>query len=155
MYVLNCVLIQQTNYNTDDLNSEAIWTAAEPSIAVVCACLPSLRPLFVRLLPSHAYRPRTIRDSVSRQDLTSSWRSDKIKSFRGSSLEKSRESSGIQGKPWPWRANQVTVFGGRELGVEDCELEDNASVVPENRIRAKTTVVLTISDRIEWQDDLF
>ena len=26
---------------------------------------------------------------------------------------------------------------------------------PRNRIRAKTTVVLTISERVDWQDDLF
>lgn len=26
---------------------------------------------------------------------------------------------------------------------------------PMNRIRAKTTVVLTISERVDWQDDLF
>ena len=26
---------------------------------------------------------------------------------------------------------------------------------PVNRIRAKTTVVLTISERVDWQDDLF
>ncbi|KAL8745541.1 MAG: hypothetical protein Q9190_002332 [Brigantiaea leucoxantha] len=101
------------------------------------------------------YSRPDVGSSLSRQDLSSSWRSDKIKSVRVSSLEKSREFSEVQGRPWPWRTNQVTVFAGRELGADDCELEDNASIVPENRIRAKTTVVLTISDRIEWQDDLF
>lgn len=33
--------------------------------------------------------------------------------------------------------------------------EELEQETPMNRIRAKTTVVLTVSDRVEWQDDLF
>ena len=33
--------------------------------------------------------------------------------------------------------------------------EEPEQHTPMNRIRAKTTVVLTISERVEWQDDLF
>ena len=41
---------------------------------------------------------------------------------------------------------------------EEIELGGNDEVgspTPMNRIRAKTTVVLTISERVDWQDDLF
>lgn len=33
--------------------------------------------------------------------------------------------------------------------------EEDEAETPINRIRAKTTVVLTISDRVDWRDDLF
>ncbi|KAL8636285.1 MAG: hypothetical protein Q9228_006308, partial [Teloschistes exilis] len=36
----------------------ATWSAAEPSVAVVSACLPSLRPLFVRIVWGGNHRPK-------------------------------------------------------------------------------------------------
>ena len=33
--------------------------------------------------------------------------------------------------------------------------EETGSPTPMNRIRVQTTVVLTISERVEWKDDLF
>ena len=33
--------------------------------------------------------------------------------------------------------------------------EELEQETPMNPIRAKTTVVLTVSERVEWQDDLF
>ena len=56
------------------------------------------------------------------------------------------------------------MYGGKrgnrrgEVDEEEIELGGNDEVgspTPMNRIRAKTTVVLTISERVDWQDDLF
>lgn len=60
--------------------------------------------------------------------------------------------------------HKTDVYGGKrgnrrgEVNEEEIELGDNeeaGSPTPMNRIRAKTTVVLTISERVDWQDDLF
>lgn len=56
------------------------------------------------------------------------------------------------------------MYGGKrgkrrgKVDEEEIELggnEEAGSPTPVNRIRAQTTVVLTISERVEWQDDLF
>ena len=55
----------------------------------------------------------------------------------------------------------MAVYGGKSAqgtGDENLELgsprgEDLET--PMNRIRAKTTVVLTVSQRVDWQKDLF
>lgn len=57
----------------------------------------------------------------------------------------------------PWRHN-VEVRGGQRSvrgSEEEFELGSREGETPVNRIRAKTTVVLTISERVDWQDDLF
>ena len=57
--------------------------------------------------------------------------------------------------------NNVAVYGGKGAqGTEEEVLELSSPSVeevepPMNRIRAETTVVLTISERMDWQDDLF
>lgn len=64
------------------------------------------------------------------------------------------------GTPGSW-SNNVAVFGGKGVHGDAEEILELASpqeeevVTPSNRIRAKTTVVLTISERVDWQDDLF
>lgn len=57
-------------------------------------------------------------------------------------------------------SNGVTIYGGKGMEENIVELgspheEELEQETPMNRIRAKTTVVLTVSDRVEWQDDLF
>ncbi|KAL8932038.1 MAG: hypothetical protein Q9211_006563, partial [Gyalolechia sp. 1 TL-2023] len=128
----------------------ACWTAAEPSIAVVSACIPSLRPLFARLLSGKVQRPK---HSASHRHSLTSWRSAKKQVRNGSAQGtfnrlnefSSHDDGGAQG---PWKSNSVAVFGGlkgkRGSGSkrEDLELEDHGSEteVPLGRIRAKTEV---------------
>ncbi|KAL8767385.1 MAG: hypothetical protein Q9209_006075 [Squamulea sp. 1 TL-2023] len=125
----------------------ATWTAAEPSIAVVSACLPSLRPLFVRLVWGGAHclksTPPPPRSVPSRRS----------KSVGGGGTQGSfnrLQELSSDGARSPWRQNSVAVFGGK--GDEEYGDTDE---VPWNRIRAKTEVVLTISERVDWRDDLF
>lgn len=53
----------------------------------------------------------------------------------------------------------MAIFGGKEAhGTEEDAMElasPNEPDTPVNRIRAKTTVVLTFSEKVDWQDDLF
>lgn len=126
----------------------AVWTAAEPSTAVISACLPSLRPLFVRVVWGGTHRPKPTYHS----SFTSSWRSKKEQSSNSfNRLPDSTDKS--HGSPH-W-TNAVAVHGGREVGSDEYELGSQEGETPLNRIRAKTTVVLTISERVDWKDDLF
>ena len=55
----------------------------------------------------------------------------------------------------------MAVYGGKgakETEEETLELSgrrEEEVETPMNRIRARTTVVLTISERIDWQDNVF
>ena len=56
--------------------------------------------------------------------------------------------------------NNVAVYGGKSAQgnrEESLELESPREELetPMNRIRAKTTIVLTVSQRVDWQKDLF
>lgn len=59
----------------------------------------------------------------------------------------------------PDASNNVSVFGGKGGMVEEAlEMdgrEGEEEVTPKNRIRAKTTVTVVVSERVEWLDDLF
>lgn len=57
-------------------------------------------------------------------------------------------------------SNTVAIYGGKapsEMKEDIVELSSPYEEVetPINRIRAKTTVVLEVSKRVDWQDDLF
>lgn len=134
----------------------AIWSAAEPSIAVVCACLPSLRPLFVHLIWKNSKAA-----PASKHRSISSWRSPKTGpgSTQGSFNRLQEFYSTDEGAKWAWRNNSVTVLGGRPRrggsAGHDAEEGDSEQDVPLGRIRAKTQVVVSISERVDWRDDLF
>ena len=54
----------------------------------------------------------------------------------------------------------MAVYAGRRSQGTDEDIMGSGSAqevidTPSNRIRAITTVVLTVSERIEWRDDLF
>ena len=131
----------------------AIWTSAEPSIAVICACLPSLRPLFVRVIWGGTYRrkPATLPSSKSR------YASNSLRHVDDSSYNRLQDPDLLS--TVPWLKHNVKVYGGRRQGdAESDEVELGGAApleTPMNRIRMNTTVVLTISDRVDFQDDLF
>ncbi|KAM0794797.1 hypothetical protein BDR22DRAFT_670235 [Usnea florida] len=138
--------------------SFAIWSAADPAVTVVSACLPSLRPLFV-----HISRARTHRSHLPP---TSRHGGPSLrKSYGDGSFNRLQERSLPSGHAdSPWTNHDVAVYGGRQPGdaaSDEIELgggggeDETRFETPVNRIRAKTTVVLTISDRVDYQDDLF
>ena len=104
--------------------------------------------------------PQSI-SKLSAKMLASSWREgsggiDKEESFDRLRQDE-RTNLGM------WGTNSVTVCGGRDVsreehelgGVQDMEETNSQHHTPKNRIRADTTVVLTISERVEWRNDLF
>ncbi|KAL8687901.1 MAG: hypothetical protein Q9224_005020 [Gallowayella concinna] len=132
----------------------ATWSAAEPSISVVSACLPSLRPLFVRLVWGSTHAPKPSPPPPHTRSLPS-WSRSKSVGASGTQGSFNRlqelESDGSRST---WRQNSVAVIGGKtQKGFE--EEEEGMEDVPWNRIRAKTHVVVSISERVDWQDDLF
>ncbi|KAL8662916.1 MAG: hypothetical protein Q9202_004338 [Teloschistes flavicans] len=150
MLLIPCFL----HVRTGNYVPAATWSAAEPSVAVVSACLPSLRPLFVRVVWGGSHRPKPP-PSTHRSRSVPSWRRNDSKTGNEGSFNRLQEVSGDGGPRSPWRTNSVTVFGGKDKGDEEIELTGIDHEVPLNRIRAKTEVVLTISERVDWRDDLF
>ena len=83
------------------------------------------------------------------------WRSGRKTDDR--SFNRLPDSGNIKIGSW---TNNVAVYGGKSAqgtGEESLELESPREELetPMNRIRAKTTVVLTVSQRVDWQKDLF
>ena len=162
--VTRLILVSQF-HGTDETYSSVsgiIWTAAEPSIAVVSACIPSLRPLFVRVVWGGTHRPEP---SFPETYPTSSWRSS-TKSLPERSFDRLQDNSTpkiYSGNGNRWN-HKTDVYSGKkgkrkgEVNEEEIELggnEDAGSPTPINRIKAQTTVVMKISERVDWQDDLF
>ncbi|KAL8994842.1 MAG: hypothetical protein Q9188_006953 [Gyalolechia gomerana] len=124
-----------------------IWAETEPSVAVICACLPSLRPLFAITSRSLAHRsPRKL--SLSKNSSGSGkWLNGKgIKGGNNehddfSRLQETEESGGL--------GNDVAVIGGVEG--KGIEMGD----VPARGIKVETEVVLISSERLDYKDRLF
>jgi len=138
-----------------------LWTAAEPSIAVVSACLPSLRPLFVRLVWGSAQRPKATAPSYPNNNgnhlPSANWRNGSRVHDRSFSRLPDDSSDVYRARK---KKSEITVSGcregrGKEDDLELGRMKEEEPETPVGRIRAKTTVILTISERVEWQDDLF
>ncbi|KAL8941753.1 MAG: hypothetical protein Q9211_001682 [Gyalolechia sp. 1 TL-2023] len=135
-----------TDLTWDYING-GIWTETEPSVAVMCACLPSLRPLFAITSRSLAHlSPRNLLLSKN-SSVSGKW--IRSKGIRGanndqddfSRLAEMGESGGL--------GNDVAVIGGLERkGIELGE-------VPEVGIKVETEVVLVRSERLDYKDKLF
>ncbi len=115
---------------------------------MVSACIPSLRPLFVRVVWGGTHRPKPAYHS----SFTSSWRSKQDGSSNDFNRLQDLDDKHHGTPPW---TNNVAVHGRREVGSDEYDLENSQGETPLNRIRAKTTIVLTISERVDWKDDLF
>ncbi|CAL8579308.1 hypothetical protein XPA_005058 [Xanthoria parietina] len=131
-----------------------IWSALEPSMAVICACIPSLRPLFS--LASRSLRNSNIPSFTTPRIVGSgkygSSSSSKRRTWPGSS-SRGKTSDGMfsvledggtdDTKPL---GHDVSVHGGGE-GEEGVEL-------PPRGIQVKTEVEVT-TDKLEYRDRLY
>ena len=134
--------------------SLALWTAAESSITVVISCLPSLRPLFARVIWARTHNAK-IRPESSHINLASSWKNGKGQdSYDGGFNRLPEASSGSWG--WPNRM-AVTVHGGSRAEDEECEGDGGHSPqhTAHKGIMVKTTVVQEIHERLNYHDGLF
>ena len=114
-----------------------------------------MRPLIVRIIWGEVRvpSPGEGRYFSSSESKTSKWRSgSKVHDGSFCRLPESGQAT--------W-SNDVAVYGGRRIHGAEEEVVELSSPreeevdTPINRIRAKTTVTLTISERVDWKDRLF
>ncbi|KAL9047561.1 MAG: hypothetical protein Q9206_006665 [Seirophora lacunosa] len=120
-----------------------IWTVAEPSVAVICACLPSLRPLFPTAYSAMYRIPRKLPGSHS--SASGKWIKGRGSKGNKNGEEFSRLDEWVdQSRPM---GHDVSVRGGGG--------EVEMGEVPREGIQVKTEVVLVSSERLEYEDRLF
>ena len=138
--------------------NSGIWTAVEPSMGVVSACLPSLRPLF-KMIVSGTYKGPTFLSRTagkSAQDYSSGtnfsihlWSRNKD---HGQDLSRFTR---LEEQP----ANEPENAWGHIVHVDVGGNEDNSGSddLPtlKRQIRVKTEVTLISSQRLEYRDELY
>ena len=141
------------------LVNAAIWTAVEPAIGVVSACLPSLRPL-VKMIFSGSYKgPRFGSTNKNGQAYSSGTNFSKSKWGRGnnddgqdlSSFTRLEDQQPIN-EPEPAWGHNAHVDGPRK---GDKISLDDLGAPSSRQIRVKTEVTLISTSRLEYKDQLF
>ena len=132
----------------------AIWTATEPCMGVVSACLPSLRPL-VALLYSGSHRGPPVKSAQASGSSTSSrmrWRSNNGNDE--GTFTRLEESANETNLPW---GHTVSVHGGssyqKRSPTENISMDDMN--VPADSIQVKTEVIVVSSNRLDYHDRLY
>ena len=134
----------------------AIWSAAEPAMGVIAACIPSFRPLLTYLWKGTT-KVSTL-GSKTAQATTSSTSSRMMWSKLGKddTDRPGRFSRLEEGHPGRW-GHDTNIHGGRETGLgsdeENISLEEiNAG--SHGGIKVKNEVVITVQPW-EYKDKLF
>ncbi|KAL8669746.1 MAG: hypothetical protein Q9168_005674 [Polycauliona sp. 1 TL-2023] len=151
--------VTETKPTTGNYINGGIWAETEPAVAIICACLPSLRPLF---RVAAGFRSRL----MSNQKSTDSQKSSKwlltARSRSNNGISKggsSNSSSGAFSRMGAFN-EEVDMPLGHVVDVcgpgVDGEREGGPSVeLPEGGIRVKTVVMLVSSERLDYRDRLF
>ena len=129
----------------------AIWSATEPSVAICCACITTLRPLFHVIFTG---KPAdTTQYSVSSVSSRALWRRSKLAEAGRRSFNRLDDEDG-GGDDWK---HKVSVQGGQTAQEGGVEMEDRGdrAKVPKKGIQVTTEVVWSSSDRIDYQGRLF
>ncbi|KAL2058653.1 hypothetical protein ABVK25_001381 [Lepraria finkii] len=151
-------------YDTDvtwNYVNAAIWSAAEPSMGVIAACIPSLRPL-VAFLWRGSHKGRTLFSKKSAQATTSSGSSRMVWPTRNhgedlvggfTRLEEGRRPRDQCQDRW---GHDVNVHGGKNNGAaneeEDVSMEELNPT--DTGIRVKSEVTVT-SIAWDYKDKVF
>lgn len=127
------------------------WSELEPCMAVVCACIPSLRPLYTTITQgifNHPLGQGTLHVAGSSPSKRL-WGSSKGKSGDRtfSQLEEPEDS-----RPLGECAYGASVRAGR---VNSTQQEEETMELPDNRINVQTEVTLTTSDSLDYNDRLY
>lgn len=128
----------------------AIWTAAEPSLGIVSACIPSLRPLVTYVI-SGTHRGPTM-DSVQTSSTIlnpATWRASESTERRGAFIQLDDSTNEIE-SAW---GHSVFVHGGQPGGKTRNSIEEVE--IPIKGITVKTEITLMTSDRLNYNDRLF
>ncbi|MDI1491216.1 MAG: hypothetical protein OHK93_002423 [Ramalina farinacea] len=145
--------IEQTDVTWGYINA-GIWSALEPNMAVVCACIPSLKPL-VTALNRGVFQHPLLRNRL--RSTTKSGSSSGRKWFgskgtnsdgRFSSLDENNDDLAPLG-------HGVSVRGGMDAKEQSLEHGDVEMQVPQSGIGVKTDVVVSTSERLAYNDRLY
>ena len=112
-------------------------------MAVVCACIPSLRPLS-KILARGVFKHSL--HSISHTSSQSRWGSSKVKTSNGtfSQLEQAEDLRPL--------GHNTTIRSGRNIsGGED----DGTAEMPKSGINVRTDITWTNSDRLVYDDRLY
>ena len=142
--------------------NSAIWSAAEPSMGVVSACIPSLRPLVSLIARGTTRGIGVIKTAKSSAHDTSSgasrmvWRSPRL--GNGDEHEgqfEHLEDATEAGNRLQW-GHETNVRGGKVAGrgAED-EVSLEELNLPVGEIRVMDEVVITSTDWWEYKDNVF
>jgi len=97
--IIRFVLILQLDYSNPDftwyLNSSVIWTSVEINVGIICACLPSIRPI-LNFLRTGTLFPSSV-SSSNPPSSTPRRQSSKLNSLRWRLFGKGKEASETDG----------------------------------------------------------
>ncbi|KAL8904400.1 MAG: hypothetical protein Q9207_003296 [Kuettlingeria erythrocarpa] len=150
--------ISETDLTWNYING-GIWSATEPSVAVICACLPSLRPLFSSLLATLSRIPSMPRLNPRLPKRLSFTNTTTDSSTSGGRWIKTKSHGSTHDEE---ELSRLDVFqhGNKTLG-HDVEVRGGDAVDEGGRawtgegIRVKTEVLLVSTQRLDYRDRLF
>ena len=128
--------------------NSGIWSALEPNMAVVCACIPSLRPLFT-IFTQGVFKQPLVRGTVGPMNGLLSrpaWVSWKEKSSN-SAFSHLGELDDLQPL-----GHGAFVHQGRQ--VEELESGKPTSL-PQQGINVVTEIEVSTTDRLDYNDRLY
>lgn len=150
-----------SNSSKGNYVNSAIWSAAEPSMGVISACIPSLRPL-ISLLTCGTTRGIGVSKSAksSAQETSSGasrmvWRSPRAGEDGRDGYFERLDDPTERANRRQW-GHETNVRGGKVVGrgAED-EISLEEMNVPVGGIRVKDEVRVTSSDWLEYKDKVF
>lgn len=143
-----------------DYVDSAIWSAAEPCMGVISACIPSLRPLVSLVFRGTVRGHDVTKATKSAQATTSSGSSRMMWPSRTRDEERegqfTRLEDGINEGKRPQWGHDVSVHGGKKAGrgAED-EISLEEMNVPDGAIKVKDEIVVTSSNWLDYKDKVY
>ena len=148
-----------------NLVGTSIWTAVEPCMGVVGACIPSLRPLVALLFgqPFAALSKKT-NPSMPSSTFFSKNRNEEEDLTPISPMHEQEPTAHDARTQYPWRSHDATVTGGNP---NHARKESSAKIIgqtldyeeldspPRSGIRVRTEIILSRSERLDYNDRLF
>ncbi|KAL9015437.1 MAG: hypothetical protein Q9185_007166, partial [Variospora sp. 1 TL-2023] len=161
IWIVVLARLDQADVTWNYINT-VIWSVLEPSMAVVCACIPSLRPLYSVAVGGFQNMTSVSRSKIMSSGTNISGRGTNHTSWRPQ-LSRSRTSDGLfsplqeelaadDAKPL---GHGVSIRGGRRKGGgEDAGDEEEGMELPLSGIHVKSEVLIS-TEKLEYKDRLF
>ena len=141
----------RTNIRPGNYINAGIWSALEPNMAVVCACIPSLRPLITiatRGVFNHPFVKHTVQSGSSTLSKRG-WGHSNGRTTDGSFSRFSNFDEQDDLRPL---GHGVSVRGGRP---NDGQPDMDDVEIPQHGINVRTEITLDTSDRLIYNDRLY